>query len=163
MRLPAQLQVAGNIGPRAIALVAIGQARVLATAAAALHEVDPRRAGRAADLAGRLKHAVSTQQRTASVAPDDGRPIAQAGEMVRHLAGVATSERQAELYRPALAEIVDRSPAVIRALADRAARAVIPGSGWVVPRDDPARRADDLLWGAITSPAEPRSRPFAAR
>lgn len=161
-RLATQVANADQLSPPAVTLLATGQARILTAAAVALRGVDDGRSGRAAQLAQQLTSSVADRHRLAALMPDDPRPVLQTREVLQHLRAVGDrgwSGPQARAYLPALAAVVDRSPAVVQALSRSADQAVRTGR-WIVP-NTAARRANEPLWRRATR-ADPEPRLCAA-
>lgn len=161
-RLAVQIGTAAELSPQAVGLVAEGQARILAVTAVALRGNDDERATRSMRLAQQLRDAATERRQLASLMPDDPRPVLQTREVLQHLRAVGDrgwSGPQARAYLPALAAVVDCSPAVVQALSRSADQAVRTGR-WIVP-NTAAQRANDPLWRRATR-ADPEPRLCAA-
>lgn len=140
-RLVGLLQLAPELSPQAVVLVATGQARLLAAAAAGLGRVGGREdeVSRAGALARHLTAAARYGHQVAGRYRGDQRPVMQTREIVQAL-GAGRVEHPPEHLAAAAA----RSPAVIRTLARRADQLTREGR-WLVVNPS-AQRPTDSLW-----------------
>lgn len=151
-RLPAQIRDAGELSPRRVSLLLVGQTKLLSSAATALRGLDDDPAGRAAALSSQLQRIAGLDRGVTALVSGDARALTQTAQLVQHLARVAPEEAwsptQAREYRHALAAIVTQAPTVVGALADHAAQAVDQGS-WLVPSTG-AIEPGEPLWRRAT-------------